>query len=499
LNLYWGDVHNHCGVTYGFGSLENAIAAARTQLDFCAVIGHAMWPDMPERTAGLEFLVDFHRNGFAKLRQNWDYVRRTVQEANVPHEFVTFQGYEMHSREFGDHHFLSPSDELPIFEAASPAELVARLAPLPVIAVPHHVGYTPGHRGTNWAAFQQRNSPVVEVYSKHGASISDQSLYPYYHDMGPRDSRNTIHYALKQGLRFGFVGSTDHHAGYPGSHGDGRVAVLAQARTRDAIWEALLARRTYAVTGDKIQCRFTVNGACCGSDIVDSGRRNIELDIRACDTIDKITIYKNGSPWKIENGRTPQDPGNGKKGKYKIRIESGWQRTQGGHLWEGTANISNGQLLGVETCFRGQSVLAPSPGMEDDPQINGMTNKLIEQSGGKAVWLCTSFKNISTLHPQTAAVILEIEGSPQSMLDVNLNGAKQRLSMGELAAGSRSVHLPGYGTPAYLIHRAVPEAEYTFHGQWTDDAQESECDEYHVEIRQMNGQCAWISPVFINH
>lgn len=24
MNIYWGDLHNHCGITYGFGSLENA-------------------------------------------------------------------------------------------------------------------------------------------------------------------------------------------------------------------------------------------------------------------------------------------------------------------------------------------------------------------------------------------------------------------------------------------------------------------------------------------
>ena len=25
MNIYWGDLHNHCGITYGLGSLENAL------------------------------------------------------------------------------------------------------------------------------------------------------------------------------------------------------------------------------------------------------------------------------------------------------------------------------------------------------------------------------------------------------------------------------------------------------------------------------------------
>jgi hypothetical protein len=47
MNIYWGDLHNHCGISYGFGSLENALLAAKGQLDFCAIIGHASWADMP--------------------------------------------------------------------------------------------------------------------------------------------------------------------------------------------------------------------------------------------------------------------------------------------------------------------------------------------------------------------------------------------------------------------------------------------------------------------
>lgn len=41
MELLFGDIHNHCGMTYGYGSLEHALAAAREQLDFCMVTGHA--------------------------------------------------------------------------------------------------------------------------------------------------------------------------------------------------------------------------------------------------------------------------------------------------------------------------------------------------------------------------------------------------------------------------------------------------------------------------
>ena len=113
MKTYFGDLHNHCGITYGFGSLENAINRAKSQLDFSAFTGHAMWPDMYEKAPGTEFVVNFHLEGFKKLRDHWEEVRQKVAEANSP-EFVTFQGYELHSREYGDHHLLSIDDDLPL-------------------------------------------------------------------------------------------------------------------------------------------------------------------------------------------------------------------------------------------------------------------------------------------------------------------------------------------------------------------------------------------------
>ena len=47
LKVFWGDVHNHCNVTYGHGDLSDALAAAEQQLDFVSVTPHALWPDIP--------------------------------------------------------------------------------------------------------------------------------------------------------------------------------------------------------------------------------------------------------------------------------------------------------------------------------------------------------------------------------------------------------------------------------------------------------------------
>ena len=242
MQIYWGDLHNHCGITYGYGSQANALARAADHLDFCAITGHAMWPDIVKRNPETAFTIDFHRVGFKKLNDHWEEVRAEVAAANRS-DFVTFQAYEMHSTQYGDHHIVSPDDRLPLIYRRSPRELKED-AGVPAITIVHHIGYPPTYRGIDWDLFDENVTPLVEVCSKHGCAMSETAPFPYYHNMGPRDSRHTVYEGLKRGYHFGFVGSTDHHAGYPGSYGDGKLAVWAEAKTREAIWDALVNRRT---------------------------------------------------------------------------------------------------------------------------------------------------------------------------------------------------------------------------------------------------------------
>ena len=203
----------------------------------------------------------------------------------------------MHSSLYGDHHIISPDDTFPLIYRDSPARLVADCG-VRAIAVPHHIGYTPGYRGINWELYDQNISPCVEVCSKHGCAMSETAPYPYYHDMGPRDSRNTVYAGLRRGSRFCFLGSTDHHAGFPGSYGDGLTAVLAKEKSREAIWEALLSGRAYAVTGDRIECDFTVNGQGLG-ETVRGAKRKLRRAVKGEYWADKLVIYKNCRPLAV--------------------------------------------------------------------------------------------------------------------------------------------------------------------------------------------------------
>jgi hypothetical protein len=78
-------------------------------------------------------------------------------------------------------------------------------------------------------------------------------------------------------FRPGFVATSDSRLTTPGNpraprHGDhlypgGLTAVLAKELTREAVLDALRARRCYATTGPRFLLEFTVDGAPMGSDL----------------------------------------------------------------------------------------------------------------------------------------------------------------------------------------------------------------------------------------
>lgn len=496
MQLYWGDIHNHCGITYGYGSQTNALLRAADHLDFCAITGHAMWPDIVERNEETAFTIDFHEVGFRKLYDHWEEVRAEIAAANTP-ELVTFQAYEMHSGRYGDHHLVSPDDRLPLIYRDSPAELL-RDAGVPAITVVHHIGYPPDYRGIHWERYDESVTPLVEVCSKHGCAMSETAPFPYYHNMGPRDSRNTVYEGLRRGYHFGFVGSTDHHAGYPGSYGDGKLAALAEAKTRPAIWEALTSRRTYAVTGDRIRCGFTLNGAPMGSILPPAAKRRVEWQVEACYPINKIVLYKNLQPVQVLCGEElfgkTQD-----KGRYKFRIEMGWgNNAEALYRWDGRVAVEGGALVGAEPCFRGRSVLSPKDtDTSGQDNVNDIPNRILSLSDTECCWQCFTLKNMTTLHPATCSVILELEGTPDTLVTIEINGHCKTVSVAELLRGGYAGEMKAWHSQAFKVHPAIPAVQYQLAGSFEDGPSGAEEDFYHLEVSQLNGHWAFVTPVWV--
>jgi hypothetical protein len=494
--LLWGDLHNHCAISYGHGSLERALALARQQLDFVSVTGHAFWPDMPTDRTRHGRTIDTHRMGFQRLHAGWDGVLATLAGADREGEFVVFPGYEWHSLAHGDHHVVYRDLGGALLGGETVDELRATLRRQgrPFLLVPHHIGYPRGVRGTNWDTYAAQESPLVELYSLHGCSESDEAPYPMLHTMGPRDSRSTVQEGLNRGHRFGFLASTDQHSGYPGSYGEGRLALRAAAPTRAAIWDALLSRRTYAVTGDKIEADFAVNGAPLGGQTTGS-RREIAFAAAGSDFWDTAEVLKNGRVWR-RWAPTPswRAPAPDRRLRSRLRVEWGWGRAEPAMPWELRLAVDGGAVAAVETCFRGEPVLRHD-------QVQGVEetipHALLEQTAARVAWRSLTRGNHSTRHPTTQALILTLDAPPSARIHLTGNGLRVCHTLAQLLEGSRAHMTAGFASPAVRLHRAVAERDYRLRRTAVDTVPEREVDYYYLRLAQRNAQCAWLSPVWV--
>ena len=474
LRIWWGDVHNHCNVTYGHGDLVDALAAAREQLDFCSVTPHAMWPDMPHYDdPGMEWVMNYHREAFARLRRGgFEKYVQMMREWNAPERFLTFISYECHSMEHGDHVALCRDYDTPLVECESVPDLKEKLRGRRVYVTPHHMGYITGFRGYNWAAFKDGDemTPFVEMFSRHGLAETDMGDYDYLHDMGPRTYEGSVQYGLEQGHKFGLMCSTDQHAGYPGSYGDGRIGVFAPALDKDSLWEAMGKRRVMGVTGDKIKIDFGINGAGCGELIKAPGKRQIFVNVEAQNYIDYVDVVKNtGVVTRLDGPFVAELP-------------------------QGDVVLSEGRIRDLQTCFRGAAFTSPQPG---ETAFKTRVNKVLSKDERNVRLEMYSSKNPNTMTPATQGILLDVEMPLDAMITADFNGKSFSHSLRELLQGSRAHFMRGWLSEAIRFNRAAPESAFMAGAFFTDDKAERDTDYYYVRVRQRDGQWAWSSPIWV--
>lgn len=312
--LYFGVIHGHTGRSDGVGTVQDYYACMRdhNRLNFGAVGDH----DHDEETTDAD----------------WEVIERVTAGANDPGRFVTLLGYEWakwRRNGDGDRNVYYDRDGLPMFRSGdehypSPPELFAALheCDCRAIVIPHHTA-----SNGNFCDFSDHDREIerlVEIYSSWGSSecsIHDGNPYPIrpaglpqggFADV-PMDSgevpRGFVQRALTMGRRLGFVGGGDDHLGHPGDpvrtgpepfrYADGLMAVWAPELTREALFEAMYDRHTYATTGARMIVLFRVADAFMGDEIEVAKRadvmeaRTIEAFIAGEAKVAQVEVLRN--------------------------------------------------------------------------------------------------------------------------------------------------------------------------------------------------------------
>lgn len=255
--LLWGDIHGHSYCTDGTHSPEFFYGYGRDvgYLDFCALTDHDTFS-----------------------HEVWQGMMDSAENANEPGRFTTFLGYEWAGE-------LSQSicvlfknavgGYYPGSETVShyPQDLIDLIKNEDAMIIRHDMPL-PGERWQQLDPSGQLER-LVEIYSPFHSSETAHSSTA----RGALDDGNSVQAALGDGFRFGFVGCSDSHISMPGrrqgvSKGSpgyragiyGLTAVYAEENSREAVFDALLARRCYAAT-DRIYLDFQVDSQPMGSEL----------------------------------------------------------------------------------------------------------------------------------------------------------------------------------------------------------------------------------------
>lgn len=490
--ILYGDIHNHNAHGYGVGSMERSIDVARTHLDFFAFTGHSSWHDLKPMEGGRE---RHWLRGFERLKETWPDVQKLIASANRDGEFSAFLGFEWHSSTFGDQCVVFPDDHQPLHYADHVDELRRFCAARKALMIPHHLAYPRGMRGANWDMFTEECTPVVEIYSEHGNSEDDRGPYSMFtHSMGGRETTNTVRAALARGHRFGFVASSDNHAGFPGAYGEGLMAAHCTEFSRAGIMEAIRSRRTYALTGDRIELDFEVEGAPMGSTISAGEQVEVAWSVRGRDELDVVEIIQDGRIVHRDHAREAVGREEALVQPVQTRLEWGWGPWGALALervcdWKFGVSITGGRLRRVFPCLQS--------GPFDENRRHRFENT---GEGSLQVTSYTSRKQAYRENPNQS-LILELEATPalELHLDFELpHKAASKIGFADLFDASMNRQVGPFPQESWQWHRIVPQAASSVTGTCRLKVPRHPSHVY-ARVRQRNGHMAWGSPVFLNY
>ena len=496
LRPWYGDLHNHCALSYGHGSLDQALTRAARQLDFVSVTGHAHWPDMPVDDPRVAHIVDFHVKGFARLDTLWPGHFGTLREHDSD-DLTIFPGYEIHSCEFGDYTILLRDlADADLTKAESPVALRDALAARHgdgAMAFPHHLAYRRGTRGVNWDALDPALSPVAEIVSMHGLSETSMGNRPFLHSMGPGDGGSTVRHGLGLGHVFGFLGNTDHHSGYPGSYGHGRSAIYAPENGRDALWDALRARRTNALTGDCAHLFTVIQGVPQGGIVAPGAAPVLDLEAVAGSFIDCVDVIRNGDiVHRVTPDLTPApvEAGDDEAMETILVLELGWGARGTAHRWTGTLSLSDGEILAVEPRLRGPEIVSPLEGEETAPDTDEVTC-----DDGAIRFRVRAEANPNNMTSATQAVAARIRVTPTTEIRLAVGDDRATITARRLLDGAATGTIGPMDGPAWRLHPLPRPEQWQWRGRIALEPL-AKGDRIYARLRQTNGQWAWSSPIF---
>ena len=372
--LFWGDLHVH------------------TKYSNCSA-WRCVDPEWCYQYAREISLLDFaaaadHLRGIVSEEGRWTDLQNLARQYTVPGKFAAFLAFESsHARGYGgDNNVYYRDDDAPYFwrdredmKGIAPKVHLEELweeldaTGKGYFTAPHHTGRSGKYRSWDEDYHDPNHEPLFEIYSSWGSSEKRWSRFPI--DGGKNDDPSYFVDALKAGARFGVIASSDDHATLPAGVRNHRVrpfrprplkahshkglaAVRCPELKREALFDSMMERNTYATTdalslmevrigdarmGEEIQAdsnlrqqrrirvRYTAHdAAACRIILVRNGEELAEKSIRGPETMRQVNevIFEDNDPLNevaLRGAKYHPEP----FVAYYVRAEDRW----GAHQW----------------------------------------------------------------------------------------------------------------------------------------------------------------------
>lgn len=473
LRIYWGDTHGHSGYAEGIGTVDYFMRFARDE-------------------ARLDF-VTHSEHDTALDEAEWRLMRDTTAAYDEPGRFIPYLGYEwtVVARRGGHHNVLFRTTEgrervsALVYPTLSSLyqELRARYTPEDVVVIPH--AHNPGDARHSDPLLE----PLIEIMSMHGT-------FEWF-----------IRNYLSNGHQVGFVAASDDHLSHPGYSAPNRLtlaqrgglgAVLAPQRSRDAVFDAMRARRTYATTGDRMILDVRLNGAQMGERTTYADVRKLTGRVIGTAPIDSIVVFKNDAEiWRQE---PLADATSAASGTLQVAFASDatpkhWgDAPRGWRHWRGRLRLDGGRIVSA----RGVDFANPNA-------------QSIVRDGDSYLFATISRGDVSPIELRVvdltddANIVLEIEdaletGSAPPFYRTHqvTPGGTFRLPLAAMQGGAVAVDVPAPDyTDAIVLRRLIDDGPRDVAFTVTDTQDPRQGDYYYVRVRQANDAAAWSSPVWV--
>ena len=479
LRRYWGDLHGQSEETVGTNSIDDYFNYARSKA-FVDIVGH-------------------QGNDFQMTDAFWDRLNRLTAAYNDPGRFVVLPGYEWSGNTGmdGDRNVFYRHEGRPIRRSSE--ILIAGTAPENATefrasglfkALAGEDAVVIAHVGGRYAdiklAHDGRLERAVEIHSTWGTF------------------EWLLHDAFEKGYRVGVVAHSDDHKGRPGATRPGAstfgaigglTCYLMPALTRDAVFEALRARRHYGTTGTRIFLdvagTFARPVAVLADDpslgpaavreatrvtmgeIVRPGSEPMHLAVTAIGTapIERIDVFH--GPRLVETHRAYGAADLGRR----VRI-----------LWSGAEYRGRGR----ETAWKGKLALAGARFERFQP-VNFLNPErpCRETAPGTAI----AWESVTT--GNMAGIDLWLEGPPAGTLAIETNVVSGTIDLATL--GERETVLDGGGLQRRIRVWRLPDAGAHRRMSFQHEARRAGGGDLPVYVRvtQDDGHQAWSSPIYL--